>query len=50
MRKTIAAIFIFLQLTIPEAVTVCQELNMTLAGLETIEEFNAVTNYITIDL
>ncbi|KAF4524788.1 hypothetical protein B566_EDAN010161, partial [Ephemera danica] len=35
---------------IPEAVTVCQELNMTLAGFETVEEYDAVMEYIRIDL
>ncbi|KAF4524956.1 hypothetical protein B566_EDAN013906 [Ephemera danica] len=39
-----------LEVTVPEALSVCQEINMTLSGLETLEEFTAVTNYMQTNL
>ncbi|KAF4521664.1 hypothetical protein B566_EDAN009397 [Ephemera danica] len=37
-------------LNVGEGVTLCLELNMTLAGFETPEEYDAVTNYVTYTL
>ncbi|KAF4524787.1 hypothetical protein B566_EDAN010160 [Ephemera danica] len=42
--------FSSIAVTVSEAITVCRELNMTLAGLETQQEFDAVNNYITSNL
>ncbi|KAF4524784.1 hypothetical protein B566_EDAN010157 [Ephemera danica] len=42
--------FSTIEVSVPEAVSVCQEINMTVAGLETIEEFTAVTNYMKTNL